>query len=287
MSIFFKYLIVLFALFNAYCLQAQEVVYSPEFVDTFMIQNTQAEYVEGLSNQLSQNTINADGNWDVQHLKKQVSTPSIVLLLPIIILIIIIQKFLFTGFFKSTFSGIVNMNVFQLHYRNKKFSEQIPLILLFILRNIAVVLICQYLAYLYFDQSKYLNWNHFLVGFLVINIFYISVYLLEYFVFNMVGVGDMFRVYITQYFTITTWVWIPLVLLALLLYLNNIQLDINVILLLVVFPALLSAIFAIIRSILLWNGMWRDKLIYFFMYLCTFKIIPYLILTKIIEQFWL
>jgi hypothetical protein len=266
---------------------AQEVNYSPEFVDTFMIQNTLPAYVEGLTGGLSQEKIFSEKTWDVQQVKTTPSTPSIVLLLPIILLIIIAIKFIFTGFFKSAFSGIVNLNVFQLHYRNKKFSEQFPVLLLFILRNIVIVLICQYLACLYFQQESLFNWKHFIIGFSVISIFYAVVYLMEYFVFNMIGIGEMFRVYFTQYFIITTWIWTPLILIILLLHINNIQLDTNITLLIFVIPILISAIIAVIRSVLLWNGMWRDNLIYFFMYLCTFKIIPYLILTKLLEKYWL
>lgn len=287
MSIFSKCCMMFLMIFSLNVLLAQDIEYSPEFVDSFMVQQTLPDYVEGLTGGLSQEKIFKDQAWDVQQLRTTPSTPSIILLLPIIFLIIIVLKFLFTGFFKSSFSGIVNLNVFLLHYRNKKFSEQLPVFLLFTLRNIVIVLICQYLASIYFQQQSYFNWKHFAIGFLVISVFYILVYLMEYFVFNMIGIADMFRVYFTQYFIITTWVWTPLVLLILLLHLNNIQLDMNIILLLIVLPVFLSALIAVIRSILLWNGMWRDNLIYFFMYLCTFKIIPYLILTKLLDKYWL
>lgn len=287
MSIFSKCVLMVLVIFGMNMLNAQEIEYSPEFVDSFMIQQTLPEYVEGLTGGLSQEKIFKDPSWDVQQLRTVPSMPSIILLLPIILLIIIALKFLFTGFFKSSFSGIVNLNVFQLHYRNKKFSEQLPVLLLFILRNVVIVLICQYLATLYYHQEFYFNWKHFAIGFVVISFFYMLVYLMEYFVFNMIGIADMFRVYFTQYFIITTWVWTPLILLILLLHLNNIQLDMNIILLLIVLPVFLSSLIAIFRSILLWNGMWRDNLIYFFMYLCTFKIIPYLILTKLLDKYWL
>lgn len=287
MSIFSKTLAVMLIVLAASAVSAQDVEYNPEFVDSFMIQNTQPVYVEGMAHQLSQNTIFSEDVYDVQQLKAHRSTPSIIFTLPVIFLIIIMLKFLFTGFFKSSFSGIVNMNVFQLHYRNKKFSEHLPLLLLFILRNIFIIIICQYLAFLHFQQEYYFNWKHFAIGFVVISIFYSLVYLMEYFVQNMIGIGEMFRMYFTQFFIITTWLWVPLIAVILLLYLNNIQLETNIIVAILILPVFLSSVIAVLRSVLLWNGAWRDNLIYFFMYLCTFKIIPYLLLAKFLKEYWL
>lgn len=289
MSIFSKVRSYLFLVILMCCSwsHAQEVTYSPEFVDTFLIQNTQDLQISQITENVSDTKLNTQPVWDVQNLKISRSAPSVVLILPIIILLIIIIKFLFKSFYSSSLSAIVNGKVFQLHYRNKKFSDIIPLFFLFILRNIVMVIICQYLIFTAFNDNAYLNMRFFLTGFFLMSFFYTLLYAAEFFVQSVIGVSNIYKMYITQYYLITTWCWLPLIGVILILYLNGIHLSLDLIGLFLIIPLLIFAFWAIIRSIILWNGAWRDNLIYFFIYLCTFKIIPYLIIAKYIQDFWL
>lgn len=288
MSIFSKvrsclFLVILMCYSWSY---AQEVTYSPEFVDTFLIQNTQDVQMSQITENVSDSKLTTQPVWDVQNLKVGHSTPAVILMLPVIVLLIIIIKFLFKSFYSSSLSAIVNGKVFQLHYRNKKFSDIIPVFFLFILRNIVMVIICQYLIFMALKNNAYLSLRYFLTGFLMISVFYTILYAAEFFVQSVIGVGNNYRMYFTQYYLITAWCWLPLVGVILVLYLNGIHLSLDLLGLFLIIPVLISAFLAIIRSIMLWNGAWRDNLIYFFIYLCTFKIIPYLIIVKFIKDFW-
>lgn len=265
---------------------AQNVSYSPEFVDSFLIQNTQDVQMQQITENVSDSKLNIQPVWDVQSLKVSHSTPAVILLLPVIVLLIIMIKFLFKSFYSSSLSAIVNGKVFQLHYRNKKFSDIIPLLFLFILRNIVMVIICQYLVFMALKDTAYLSLTYFLTGFVLFSLFYIVLYVAEFFVQSIIGVSNIYRMYFTQYYLITAWSWLPLIGVILVLYLNGIHLSIDLIGLFLIIPLLIFAFLAIIRSVMLWNGAWRDNLIYFFIYLCTFKIIPYLIIVKLIKDFW-
>lgn len=287
MSIFskMKFIFILLLLLNITSVFAEDVSYSPEFVDTFLIQNSQNSQVSEIVDNVSDSKLNEKSVWDVQHLREKRTTPSLILILPVIVLLMIIMKYIFRGFFNTSMSSIANGKVFQLHYRNKKYSEPIPLFILFLLRNIALVMLCQYIVYVYLNDGVYLGLKYFGIGFVLITTFFSLLYLIEFIVQTAIGVGGIFRMYFTQYYLITTWSWMPLIAIILVIHLNGIHIGFNVIALLLAVPVLLFSILAIIRSIILLNTAWRDNLIYFFMYLCTFKIIPYLILLKIIKDF--
>jgi hypothetical protein len=60
----------------------------------------------------------------------------------------------------------------------------------------------------------------------------------------------------------------------------------NLVLIFFMIPITIISVFSTIRSLMLWNGAWKHYLIYFFIYLCTFKIIPYLIIAKFASIFW-
>ncbi len=277
--------VMLMLLMGITSVYAQEVTYSPEFVDSFMVQNSQDTQVSEIVDQVAGTGVSEKSVWDVQHLREKRTMPSLILMLPVVVFLIIIMKYLFKSFFNTSMSSIVNGKVFQLHYRNKKYSEPIPLFILFLLRNIVTVMLCQYLVYVYSNDSSFLGIKYFGIGFILITAFFSILYFIEYLVQNAIGVGEVFRMYFTQYYLITTWSWSPLILIILVMHLNGIHLGYNIITLILAVPVLFFSFLAIVRSIILLNGAWRDNLIYFFMYLCTFKIIPYLIILKVINDF--
>ena len=119
------------------------------------------------------------------------------------------------------------------------------------------------------------------------HLFYAIKIVIEFFIHNIIGSGSYFRIYFTQHYLLTLWLSLPVLGLILIMYLNNIDLTMNLILLVFIMPLAFIALFSTIRSLMLWNGAWKHYLLYFFIYLCTFKIIPYLIITKLASSFWL
>lgn len=288
MSIFFRNICLLLWAFtfshNAF---AQEIDFNPIFVDTFLINNSEEASLKAITKKNDVTTISTKPLWDVQQLKETTHLTSLVLITPIILLLLIILKFIFSNFFQSSLLGLFNEKVFQLQYRNKKFSEFFPLVFIFFIRNSTIVLILQFLLSAILKSNQYLSLKTFLFLFLVTNIFFAVKLIAEYFVQNAVQSGSVFRIYFTQHYLITLWLSLPFLALILVMYLNSIELTMNFITLIFGVPIIILSVFSTIRSLMLWNGAWKQYLIYFFIYLCTFKIIPYLIIAKFASAFWL
>lgn len=287
MSIYFRKLCFLLLLFisgqNTF---AQKIEYNPVFVDTFLVKNSEEITLRNYIQKNDVTNISSNSIWDVQQLKEATHLSSLIIITPLILLFLIILKFIFTNFFESSLLGLFNDKIFQLQYRNKKFSEILPLILIFIIRNTIIVLILQYLLSILLKQIKFLNIQTFLILFLITNLFFAIKVIAEYFIQNIIGIGSNFRIYFTQHYLITLWLSIPILTIILIMYLNSIELTMNLVLIFFMIPITIISVFSTIRSLMLWNGAWKHYLIYFFIYLCTFKIIPYLIIAKFASIFW-
>ncbi|HUH74363.1 MAG TPA: DUF4271 domain-containing protein [Chitinophagales bacterium] len=288
MSIYFKNICLLLLVYccSSYVI-AQEKEYNPVFVDTFLIQTSQEATLQEITQKNDVSSISSNPLWDVQQLKEKTHLTSLVLITPILIFLLIILKFVFNNFFQSSLLGLFNDKTFQLQYRNKKFSEILPLILIFILRNSTIVLILQFLLSVILKRNQYLSIKTFLFLFLIANVFFAFKLVAEYFVQNVIQSGSIFRVYFTQHYLISLWLTLPFLALILIMYLNSIELTMNLVLLFFMIPFAIISLFSTIRSLMLWNGAWKQYFIYFFIYLCTFKILPYLIIAKFASAIWL
>ncbi|MCO5231294.1 MAG: DUF4271 domain-containing protein [Chitinophagales bacterium] len=282
-----KYLILLLGFLQLNNVSAQNREYSPEFVDSFLIQNSNNEAVSNIVVNIENDRVDDAPIWDVQQLKRQINNPSMLLGIPLILILLLFLKFGFKDFYHSSFLGLFNDKVFQLRYRNMRVSELIPILLVFLIRSIVLVIVCQYFLYYYLGAKIYLSNEYMLIGIGLAIIFFALKYLLEYIVMSIVGVSDRFKIYFTQHFIINTWLILPFAIIILVAYLNAFRFNSQSIIIIFVVPTLIIFTFSTIRAMILWKGQWKDYLIYFFMYLCTFKIIPYLILIKIVKEFWL
>ncbi len=288
MSIFFRsfcYLLVALGAFQH--ISAQENNYNPIFVDTFLIQNSQEASIQAIAKKNEAANISSKPIWDIQKLKERNHVASMVVIIPIILLLLIILKFIFANFFKSSMLGLFNRKVFEFQYSNKKFSEILPLILIFLIRNATFVLILQFILSLILKRTQLLNLQTFLFLLVITNIFFTIKVIAEFIIQNILGSGSYFRMYFTQHYLLTLWLSLPILALILIMYLNSIELTMSWILAILLIPISVIALFSTIRSLMLWNGAWKHYLIYFFIYLCTFKIIPYLIIVKFASIFWL
>ncbi|MCO5234411.1 MAG: DUF4271 domain-containing protein [Chitinophagales bacterium] len=289
MSIFskIKYFYLLLVLFSVSYSHAQDKDYSPEFVDSFLIQNSHDAEISDIVGKIDHAKVRENTIWDVQKLKKERSSPAMLLGIPIIIILLLFLKFGFKDFYLSCFSGLLNDKVFQLRYRNMRVSELLPILLVFLIRSIALVLIGQFFLYHLLGEKIFLSVESMIVGIAFTTLFFSVKYFLEYLSMSIIGVSDKFKIYFTQHFILNTWLILPFILVILVVYLNSFHLNSQIITFVFILPIAIIFGFSIIRAMILWKGVWKDYLIYFFMYLCTFKIIPYLILMKIVQDFWL
>lgn len=264
---------------------AQEMDYNPVFLDTFLVQNAQEASVQDILHKNEAVSVSPKLFWDVQQLRERNHLSALVIVTPIILLLLIILKFIFNNFFQSSLLGLFNRKAFELQYFNKKFSEFFPLVLIFIIRNSTIVLILQFLLSFFLEKKSLMSIKTFAILFILTNLFYAIKVFVEYIMQNIIGSGNYFRMYFTQHYLLTLWLSLPILGLILIIYLNSIELTLSLMLVFFLIPFASIAIFSLIRSLMLWNGAWKHYLIYFFIYLCTFKIIPYLIIAKFASTF--
>lgn len=288
MSIFFKakvYLLVLFVI--SYSLaDAHEIEYNPATVDSVLVNHTDDVELESQIQLLEYDYIVKSPQWDIQQLKQEGPMSSLPLSLFIIVMIIVMIKIFYKDFYNSILTGIVNARIFQLDYSNKKYSKNFPLVLQFILKCALITFVGQYIVYVYTDGESYMDLKYFAGGMLLVMALFLTIYLAEYIVLKAIGIGDFFRIYFSQYNLITTWTWLPLFIFSYVFYLNDIHIEFNTLSMISIFSVFIFATLGAFRSLLISNGVLRNHLIYFFMYICTFKIVPYLLILKFIDGFW-
>ena len=285
MSIFSKLAIIFvcFALLSFNPIKASEASYNPISVDTFLVQNAQQTEINEHIQSLSDTVLGKIQVWDIQNLKTDLKSPAIIWVFPLMLILWLIIKNYFKIFYNNILPGISSARSFQLSYQNKMYSDLLPLLILFLIRNMGFVVVVQFLMTAVTGSLRYLSTSVFLLGFILMTIFYIMTYFLEYIVQNAIGYSGRFRMYITQYLLITTWVVFPIIIILLIINLNKIDIRPIYLIMLVMFPLIITASFAIFRSIFARNEWRGGNLIYFFMYLCTFKLFPYLILVKYLK----
>jgi hypothetical protein len=223
---------------------------------------------------------------DVQSLKKQQELSSLYVVSVIILLLIVVLKFSYNNFFQSGILSLANEKIFLLHFRGKKFSELPALIILLLIRISVPALILQYGFYYYTGNKDWISMKYFLLLFSFTAVFSLFKMVAESLVQMLAGQSKIFSPYFTQHLIITSWLWLPSVLLVLILYVNQIDISIQWYAGIVSAPLILSLLYSALRALFIWGSVWREYLLYFFAYLCTFKILPYLIAAKWLIDNW-
>lgn len=288
MSTFFKakVYLFLFLIMSFFMADAHSIEYNPATVDSVLTNNVMAAQLEEQIKLLGYDYIVRNPQWDIQQRKGHGALSSLPLSLFLIVMIIVIIKVFYKEFYDSILTGIVNVRVFQLDYNNKKYSKTIPLILQFVLKTALITFIGQYIIYIYTGRSSFMELKYFMGGVLLILTLFSVIYLAEFIVLKAIGIGSFFRIYFSQYNLITTWTWLPLFIFSYIFYLNDIRISFSTLSMISIVSALLFSILGASRSIIISNGVLRNHLIYYFMYLCTFKILPYLLILKFVEGIW-
>lgn len=283
MSIFFKRvtLIAVYWLLGYSVMLATNLEYNPAYVDSILTSSRDSVVVaDFIEDYIGSPTSISDSSWDVQPLKSPRGASSMVIYIPFLLMVLIIYKLLYSEFLHGIMPGMWSTHAFSLHYKNKRYSSLVAIVLQYIVKLVSISFAIQYGLFLSTSKQDFLapKYAFILLGFTASVL--TLLYFLEYLTQLAIGFGDWFKVYFVQYNIVTTWVWIPLIIILLVAHLNEFQMDTRQYLMLLAVPMFILPIVATIRSWLIMNGRQGGVLIYFFMYLCTFKIIPYWVILK-------
>ena len=280
------YAIILLLFTNIDASHAQTIEYNPALVDSLLVQNVTDTVASSI---LSASDVSETGptvTLDIQSLRPQPSTPSVYIVSTMLLFIIIILKFFFNNFFQSSLLSLPNEKVFMLHFRGNKFSDVIPLVLMYIIKLSVLSIFFQYAALFFLKDPELVSMKYFVVILALLAVFYGLRYLVESFTHLMMGSSKLFKPYYVQHQIISTWLWLPSILLVIILYSNAENMSGKSFLIITLIPIVLASLFSLLRSLIIWSVVWRDFLLYFFVYFCTFKIFPYLVVAKWVSDNW-
>lgn len=260
--------------------------YNPLVVDSVLQQKVTDTVLDKIHTQSDVFSIAEQYVMDVQSLKKKQELSSLYVVSVVMLLLIVVLKFSYNNFFQSGILSLANEKIFLLHFRGKKFSHIPALLVLIFIRISVPALILQYGFYYYTGNKDLIAMKYFLMLFSFLMLFTLVRMAAESLVQTLAGQAKVFNPYITQHLIITTWLWLPAVLLVLILYVNQIDVSVLWYSVIVTAPIILASMYSMLRALFIWGSVWRDYLLYFFAYLCTFKILPYLLAAKWLMDNW-
>lgn len=202
----------------------------------------------------------------------------------ILISLTLFLRLLFDDFTNSMFEGVVSFKKFMIFYQSKKYDSLLAVLLLFIL-NIALLSLVVHIFIQYVLNDNFTNFYAFryvqITSILLIYFFAISI--IEYF-FN--GFTNTLSLYVAHFlwYLFSSFFSILVCLLILLIHIYNLSIPFRLLEIIGWITFAFFLVFNIIRSYQLFRTIRIPYKIHFFMYICAFKILPFLILGKYIFE---
>lgn len=289
---FLSLLLFLFALSTAvaagedYYTTDSSFAIQPYYVDSLLKAAPNSYYLDSTTKNFSAERILPTPDWDIQHLKKPQHVNAIYWGTLIILLLLGLIKLGYQNFFYSSLSSIANSKVFQLYFRTKKLAGFIPLFFFFLIKILTLSLLSMKLASLFTGNSIFVSARFFAFSSGLICGFYMLRYFMEYVVNLILGTSQIFRQYLVEYTLITTWLWLLIV--PVILVFSGAFSDVNKQTVPLFFMIILFAGsgYAHLRSMAITGTKNIAFFLHFFIYFCTFKILPYLVIAKWLSNHW-
>lgn len=276
-----------FSIAQDYYTPDSAVAINPTYVDSLYKTAPESQVLDSAATGLSVFRLPDSIKWDVQQLNRSTHIHAVYFATLLILLLFVIIKLGYQEFFFSSLSSLPNGKVFQLYFRSKKFSSVIPLFIFFLIRVVILSIVAVQIVYILTGNDHYTKIQFLFMWTGIISGFYFLRYIIEYVVTEVIGVGSVFKQYLTEYTIITGWVWLPILILSILAGSNSFEYTPRLFFILLGLILVLGSTFAHIRSIEISTLRNISFLIHFFIYFCTFKILPYLILVKWLSKNWI
>lgn len=193
-----------------------------------------------------------------------------------------IVRVVFHDFFKAALEGLFSMKQFLIFYKTKKYDSLFAILSAYIFKLTLLSLVV-YIGINYFKKDDFTNFHlkYFLDICLLLGVFFSVKNFIEY-VFNLlIGVQETYVAFFLQNlfseFILSIFLFI-----VFLIYIYNTHVSYNLMHTIIVFSLIAYIVFNTIRSYQLINSIRINYKLHFFMYICAFKVLPFLILVKFI-----
>lgn len=200
----------------------------------------------------------------------------------IVLLFLLIMRLMFDDFSFSLLEGIWSFKKYLLYYQSKKYDSLIAIIFVYLISTIVLSLIT-YIGLVHFVNDNFITFNYVLfIEILVAILLFFSIKNLIEFIFNwVIDTQHIFRAFFLQNLFSELLLSI-VVLFLLLIYIYNDGISYNFTLIIMSIIMVLYLVFNTFRSYQLMDNVRIPYKLHFFMYICTFKIIPLLLIAKYI-----
>ena len=200
----------------------------------------------------------------------------------ILLLLLVFIRVMFDDFFHSIIEGLTSKKKFYIFYKSKKYDSFLAVFLIYLFK-IAILALVVYIGINYFQKDDFTTF-HLKIFFNIwalLSIFFIAKNSIEYLFNWVIGTLDAFNAsFLSSLFA--EFILAVLLLIVFMVYIYNTQISYSFMLTILMLSVSVYVVFNIIRSYQLISNMRINYNLHFFLYICAFKIIPFLILTKYI-----
>lgn len=253
---------------------------NPYFIDSVL--RTQIDTAKWQALQQNTNTHNIAKVQLIQQIKHKEYSNLYLMCLGVVIILLLIVRLIFEDFMYAIVEGLFSVKKFYAYYKTKKYDSLMAILLVMVLKIINIALLV-YIIIQYYISGGFTDFNSylFLKILLIITIFYIIKSVFELIFNETIGMKETYNaVYLFSFFTEFIASIIILIFLLIFIYNNTLQKQ-NVYIFLIG-VVVFYTIFNIIRSFQLLDIFKIAGKLQFFVYVCTFKILPFLILVRYI-----
>ena len=200
----------------------------------------------------------------------------------VVILFILVLRVIFDDFAASLLEGILSMKKFYIFYKSKKYDSLFAVLSVYILKVVILSYIL-YIGILFLGKDKFLvfSYDGFFRILALLTLFFTLKNITEFIFNSVIGTIDMFKAFFLQNLFAEFMLTIIL-LIVFMIYIYSSHFSPGIMLALMIACLSGYTVFNIVRSYQLMSNIRIPHKLHFFLYICAFKIIPLLLLTKYI-----
>lgn len=202
----------------------------------------------------------------------------------VLILLCLLIRLVFDDFWTSMAEGFISFKKFTIYYQSKKYDSFIAVFCLYVL-NIFILSLVLHCCSQLFITNSFINFNiqKLIQIFLLLFLFFTVINIIEYLFNSITNTTSIFLMhFLFQLFSL--FFILSSVLISIIIYVYNFKFDFVFLRITAIILLSLFLVFNIIRSYQLFITTKIPYKLHFFLYICAFKIVPFLILSKYIFE---
>lgn len=253
---------------------------NPKYLDSIL--RTQVDTAKWMVLQQNINIHKTGATTLIQSIRKNQNNTNYILFGCFFLLLLLIIRLIFEDFMYAIVDGLYSVKKFYTYYKTKKYDSLMAILLIMVLKVLNISFII-YTIVQYIETGGFLDFNIYLLLkiLLIIALFYAIKSIIELVFNEAIGMRESYNAfYLFTFFT--EFITSILFLLLLIVFIYNNSINIQNVYLVLLCGTIIYVVFNIIRSYQLMDNFRIASKLQFFMYICTFKILPFLILVRYI-----